>query len=170
MTHLDSGWEKLAQKLESKERFHVFNTGRSYHHPDDVNLLTNELHRCDNSAAVWVDLIFHNKDFTMRRLLEYYPMVFWSDSIAPCRHLANRLAGMKIYWKRKPGSLWNPSLEDDLLFETILRWEHGIIASEFSAFPHICSVKFPAFAFLDIGNSYMWVIDAVLVAILHVLG
>lgn len=135
MTHLGSGWEKLAEALERDKRFHVFNTGGSYHHPDDVLKLTNQIHRKDNSAAVYADVIFHNKDFTMKRLMDHYKMIFWSNDFNDCRdeltlkhgygsdqaelYHAHRLEGMRQYWRRCQ-SVWNPELQGDPLFSAIL--------------------------------------------------
>lgn len=125
MTHLCSKWETLAESLMSHERYHVFNTGNSYHHPDDVNGLTSMLHRKDNAAAIWVDVIFHNKDFTMKRLCKYYHFIFWSCPLDQClddliklgyseRRAADywhyRMSGLKTYYHRA-GGLWVPALE-----------------------------------------------------------
>lgn len=136
MTHLGSGWEKLAERLERDPRIHVFNTGRGYHHPEDVRTLTSQIHRRDNSAAIWADVVLFNKDFTMKRLSKHYNFIFWSREYEETLHdlltthrygdeqaesyYGFRLDGMKQYWMRRQASKWNPNLEDDLLFETIL--------------------------------------------------
>lgn len=134
MTHLGSGWERLVQKLECDPRIHVFNTGRGYHHPDDVRSLTSQIHRRDNAAAIWADVILHNKDFTMRRLSKHYNFIFWSREYEHAlpdllthfgeeqaeSYYMYRLDGMKQYWLRRQGSLWNPSLENELLLGPVL--------------------------------------------------
>lgn len=76
MTHIGSNWELLVESLEKVPQIHVFNTGKSYHHPDDVRNLTDLVHRRSNSSAVWVDLIFHNKDFALKHLSQYYKFLF----------------------------------------------------------------------------------------------
>lgn len=132
MTHLGSGWELLVDKLQENARVHVFNTSRSYHHPDDVRFLTNEIHRQDNSAAIWADVLFFNENFTMKRLAKDYRFIFWScpfESVveqlvvkykysedAAESYYNFRLAGMSQYYRRVPGCLWNPDLQQNLVF------------------------------------------------------
>jgi hypothetical protein len=136
MTHLGSGWEKLSVLLEQCPRIEVFQTGFSYKHPDDVSNLTSQIHRRKSSAAIWADVIFHNKDFVMKRLCNYYKFIFWSSSFEDCvdelisKHGYNknnaenywrfRIEGMKQYHKRTQNSLWNPSLEKEFILASIL--------------------------------------------------
>lgn len=133
MTHVGSGWEKLCTKLEQDSRFHCFCTGNKYRHPDDVRELTNLPHRKNNALAVWVDVIVQNEAFCMKRLCPYYKFLFWSSSFELartelCSHSSDwsaeryynfRIAGMKQYYARTK-CLWNPNLQDDLFFATVL--------------------------------------------------
>jgi hypothetical protein len=136
MTHVGSGWEELVEALERNPRVHCFNTGRAYHHPDDVRLLTQMPHRKETSASIWADVIFHNKDFTMKRLAQHYNFVFWSKPFDEIKfdlinkhgygpkqaeaYYACRLEGMRQYWNRHPEMPWNPDLEGNAVLDTIL--------------------------------------------------
>jgi hypothetical protein len=136
MTHLGSGYEKLSLALEEQEIFHVFQTGNSYKHPTDVSNLVSLPHFHDNSSAIWVDVIFHNKDFAMKQLCPYYNFIFWSCSFEDCleelvekhnykeeqakNYWSYRMEGIKQYQKRTKG-LWNPSLEGEFMFSSIFR-------------------------------------------------
>ena len=135
MTHLGSGWEKLASLIEEYPHVHVFQTGNSYAHPDDLSLLLSEIHRRKSSAAIWADVIVHNKDWKMKRLVPYYKFIFWSCSLEACiddlvsKHKYNksnaesywryRLEGLKQYHQRTPNSLWNPVLDKELVFGAV---------------------------------------------------
>ena len=130
MTHVGSGWESLASRLEGSPRIRVFRTGRRYSHPDDVRSLLGEPHGLAGAAALWVDVLLHNKDFAMRGLCGHYKMLFWSRSFAEsdlsefgdraAAYYDVRLRGMTEYYGRKPGSLWNPVLEGEALFDAVL--------------------------------------------------
>jgi hypothetical protein len=136
MTHLGSGWEKLAGAMNAHPRVQVFATGGSYAHPDDVRALRLLPHKWGGGAAVWGDVILHNKDLAMRRLCEHYKFVFWSRPLEECidelvvRHKYGwrqaedyydyRLAGMRMYAGRRADCLWNPDLEDDALLRAVL--------------------------------------------------
>lgn len=136
MTHLASGWEKLATVLEECPYLQVYQTGQNYSHPDDVKLLRQNPHKWPSSAAKYVDVIFHNKDFTMKRLCEHYQFIFWAtpfeevvDDLVNLHKYGRfqaedywslRLEGMKQYYKRNPGSLWNPPLERETILAAIL--------------------------------------------------
>jgi len=127
MTHLGSGWESLVEKLKEDQRFDFFKTDFYYHHPEDLEILTNNDHKRENSASIWCDVILHNKDFTCRALRKSCKFVYWTSpfnaNIAlpkPEDYYLNRLSGMKWYHK-KTGGLWNPSLESDSLLSSILR-------------------------------------------------
>jgi hypothetical protein len=138
MTHVGSGWEALAERLQGDSRFHVFNTGLGYHHPDDVRALASLIHPRDNSAAVWVDVVLHNKDFTLKRLMPHYHLLFWSREFEKCRedlllhgygpsqaddYYMYRLEGMRQYWERRVkrglSAPWNPSLEGNAVFAAV---------------------------------------------------
>lgn len=135
MTHLASGWESLVATLEEYPSIHVFQTNLSYNHPDDIVALKKNSHKRKNSAAIWGDVIFHNKDFTMKRLCEYYNFIFWSAKIEDCldeliqkhgyaeeqaRNYWNyRNEGLRQYYKRCPNSLWNPELKIETILASI---------------------------------------------------
>jgi hypothetical protein len=132
MTHVGSNWELLKSALEKSSRIQVFNTGNSYHHPDDVRSLTKLSHKCNNSAAVWADVVMHNKDFTLKRLTEYYKLIFWSLPVGEClpellktysynqarNYYDLRLFGLKQY--AGENSIWNPDLQSNTFLSSIL--------------------------------------------------
>jgi hypothetical protein len=136
MTHLGSGWEKLASLLEEYPHIHVFQTGYSYGHPDDLSALLSQIHRRKSSAAIWADVVFHNKDFTMKRIASHYKFIFWCSSLQDCvdelvskykykknnaeDYWAYRMEGLKQYYKRTPNALWNPVLNKELVLGSIL--------------------------------------------------
>lgn len=132
MTHLGSDWEMLAEALERNPRIQVYNTGTTYQHPDQLQILQRQIHKQDNAVAVRADVIFHNKDFTMKRLCSHFPFIFWTKHFEQCEEALRelgydgerakdywtyRMAGLNQYYGRSPRSLWNPSLEADDLFE-----------------------------------------------------
>jgi hypothetical protein len=136
MTHLASGWEKLSTVLEECPNINVFQTGASYGHPDDVSVLHTQIHRKNCSTAIWCDVIFHNKDFTMKRLCEHYNFIFWSCPLEECVNQLTsvhnysklqaedywqyRMEGLHQYHKRCKNSLWNPKLEREAVLASIL--------------------------------------------------
>lgn len=134
MTHVGSGWEKLAEALERSSRFHVFSTGRCYQSIDDLMKLYEQPHRRQNSASVWVDVVLHNKDFSLKNLCKYFGFIFWSkpfEMVEPellrvygPQYARNywdyRMAGLRFYHKRCPRSLWNPELNGESCFQSIL--------------------------------------------------
>ena len=111
MTHKGSHWEKLVDKLMEDPRFDFFQTNQSYHHPDDLKVLFENIHRRDNAAAIWSDVILHNKDFTCQALRSYCKFIYWNS---PCElpEYQYRLQGMQWYYQ-KTGGLWLESLEGD---------------------------------------------------------
>lgn len=112
MTHPDSGWEKLVEVLEEHPSIQCFEIAQSYHHPDDLEVLTDHIHKKDNSAAVWATVVLYNKDFTCRALTGS-KFIYWVGE--PTEY---RLSGLKL-WHKRTGGLWNPSLEGDGVFDSI---------------------------------------------------
>lgn len=135
MTHLASGWQKLADTLEECPYLQVYQTNQSYNHPEDVRKLHLLPHKWDGSAAKYVDVILHNKDFSMKRLCEYYHFIFWASTLDDCidelvtKHKYGknqaedywyvRMEGLRQYHQRNPGSLWNPPLDKDTILSAI---------------------------------------------------
>ncbi len=133
MTHLGSGWEKLVGVLDKNPNIQVFNTGMSYNHPSDVHYLTSQIHKQSNSASVWVDLIFYNKDFTMKRLTEYYKFIFWTTTLDETNseltkkygksQLVNyynfRISGISQYCQRVKNPILNPDLKTNFFLDAI---------------------------------------------------
>ena len=139
MTHIGSGWEELAETLNEHPNIVCYTTGYSYHHPKDLDFLTNRLHKKDNSAAVWADVILHNKDFTCKALCKHCRFIYWCSSSVGSVSLEAyryRTQGLGEYYRRT-GGLWNPSLDGDGIFASILGGEDHAVASEFLPHPLI---------------------------------
>jgi hypothetical protein len=140
MTHPDSCWEELVEVLEEHPSIQCFQPAQSYHHPDDLEVLTDHIHKKDNSAAVWTTVILDNKDFTCRALVKCCKFIYWSDHIRypeiygckspernafcysdgkPSERWNREEHEWKDYsyrldgmkqWHKRTGGLWNPSL------------------------------------------------------------
>lgn len=129
MTHLGSGWEKLSLFFNKLPNFDVYQTGNDYNHPSDVNILFSKIHKKQNTSSIYVDVLFHNKNFTMKRMCEYYKFIFWSSSLEDSieelvqkhkykktqaeNYWSYRLNGLNEYHLRCKNSLWNPKLTED---------------------------------------------------------
>lgn len=130
MTHIGSGWEKLVSKLELDTRIQVYQTDTTYSHPSNLSFLKSQIHKSNNSASIRCDVLFHNKNFTMKRLCDYYKFIFWTDTFESSlpdllKHYdlrtaelywSYRMSGLREYHLRCKNSLWNPSLDDEGIF------------------------------------------------------
>lgn len=136
MTHLGSKWEELSACLKECSFINVYQTGNSYKHPDDVLLLRNNYHPNKNVKSIWVDTIFHNKDFTMKNLCDYYYFIFWTKPLEESLeeiiknynykekqaidYYNYRLIGINQYHKRcKNNSIYNPKLDIKTILNSI---------------------------------------------------
>lgn len=120
MTHPGSGWQALSDTLNQLPHVEVFNTGFDYHHPDDLRMLTRNVHKRDNSVAVWGDILLHNQNFTCEALCDCCQFIYWSAPFDPnhpewkpygvyaSTYYQYRLAGL-VEYHRKTGGLWNPN-------------------------------------------------------------
>jgi hypothetical protein len=106
MTHPEANLTDLTATLEGHPNVSCFSTGNSYHHPDDLALLTDLPHKKKNSAAIWADAILHNKDFTCRALIGHCNFIFWVEN--PTEY---RLDGLKRWYAKGIGP-WNPTSEE----------------------------------------------------------
>lgn len=114
MSHKESNYQELLDMLEKDPVVSCFDTGISYHHPDDMKILTSNRHKRENSESIWSDLILYNKDFTCEALMKCCKFIYWVQD--PTEY---RMVGLRQLYK-KTGGLWNPSLEDlnlESLFE-----------------------------------------------------
>ena len=112
MSHPEADLKGLAEALENHPNICCFSTGRGYHHPDDLDFLTSQSHKRNNSAAIWADVILDNKDFTCQALVKCCDFLYWVQN--PTEY---RMVGLK-QWHERTGGLWNPSLESDSFLET----------------------------------------------------
>jgi hypothetical protein len=126
MTHLGSGWEQLVEFLKRDPRFDFFQTGHAYRHPEDLKVLTNHIHRRDNSSAIWSDVILYNENFTCRDFCRHYRFVYWikpfdgnhpemKQVVFPQEYYDHRMTGLRGYLRRTPEALVNPSQDDSFL-------------------------------------------------------
>lgn len=127
MTHPGSGWQELVKTLNSDNRIDVFTTDTVYHHPDDFNYLTKQIHKTSNSASIWGDVILHNHNFTCQNYFNHSYFIFWHSEFnhkhQEWKAYTNaeayyrlRVAGMIQYFHRATKSLWNPVPGDLLTF------------------------------------------------------
>lgn len=131
MTHLGSGWQEVVTWLKRDPKFDFFQTDTEYHHPGDLVVLFKQPHRRINAAAVWGDVVLHNKDFTCRALCDVATFVFWCrpldmanaelDGIADKKgYYSSRVGCLREYFHKVKRGFWNPVLEGDSLLEAIL--------------------------------------------------
>jgi hypothetical protein len=131
MTHLGSNWQELVNFLKQDPRFDFFQTGHVYRHPEDLEALTSNIHRRENTSAVWGDVILQNQNFTCRDLCKHAAFVYWikpfnplhpefNDIVDPGAYYAYRLTGIQQYYSRTPLAIVNPSLQDNTFLGAIL--------------------------------------------------
>lgn len=106
MTHPEVELKEVIDTLERHPNISCFSTGNSYRHPDDLENLTSLIHKRDNSAAIWADVILDNKDFTCRALIGHCKFLYWVD-----RPTQYRLVGLQ-QWYRRTGGIWTPPLDE----------------------------------------------------------
>lgn len=129
MTHLGSDWQNLVKYLLKSPNFDFFQTNHAYKHPEDLEVLTNHIHRRNNASAIWGDVILHNQNFTCLSLCKHCRFVYWIKPFNPDHEELNmcdpksyyeyRLSGLYGYFRRTK-SIVNPPLDDSFL-STILR-------------------------------------------------
>src|SRR5438046_1241205 len=125
MTHTGSDWPNLTEFLNSHENIQCYRTGHSYWHPDDLSHLTNQSHKKNNAASVWVDVIFENKDFACEALCKSCGFIYWAKPFEDTvwgddeRYYRHRLFGLRSYYQRTPKAVWNPELKSDLFLSSV---------------------------------------------------
>ncbi len=143
MTHHWSNWESVVDFLNQHPDVQCYNTDNSYWHPDDLYFLTSKPHKKNNAASVWVDVIFHNKDFACDALCKSCGFIYWAKSedeitcpIEECRkYHRHRLFGLASYYKRTPKAVWNPKLQPNLFLGSVFGRENAVVAGELPAIP-----------------------------------
>lgn len=123
MTHPGSGWQKLAEALNKDPRIEIALNNLEYHHFNDVDYLTQQPHKSDNSLSIWGDVILHNHIFTCRTLLKSSYFIFWHSDFDPTHpewsgytdaetYYRLRVSGMIQYSRMAAKTIWNPVLGD----------------------------------------------------------
>jgi len=119
MSHIGSGSEIIFNALNQQSTISGFNTSIIYDHTDAIKCLKSNLHKNDNTAAVWMDHLLHNYRFTCKPLFHACKLVFYfgepkrsinqickSYAIdAGVRYYLFRIQGMLEYAARTPESL-----------------------------------------------------------------
>lgn len=138
MTHPGSGWQELVDRLYTDRRFDFFQTGHSYHHPEDLDVLFNHKHRHENSASIWCDLLLRNEQFTSRALCECCGFVYWIKPLDVTAQeyrgimdtetaYAFRLQGLNLYLRRTPRALCNPLANGNMVLDSIFSRKNDIV-------------------------------------------
>ena len=100
MSHPGSDWQNLVKELNLDPRIEISMSGFEHHHIFDVDYLTKQPHKSNNSLSIWGDVILHNHQFTCQS---------YSDAE---NYYKIRLYGMRSYYRRAQKALWNPVFED----------------------------------------------------------
>lgn len=120
MSHLGSGYEQLFENLCEIEHIDGFETGSSYAHPDDLSVLTENIHKNDNVKAVYLDSLLFNHSLTSSTLCETCKFIFMVrepsgtlrelvdnhnfSEAAAVRYYCLRIGGIHQYLKRIPSA------------------------------------------------------------------
>lgn len=123
MSHLESGSSDLFEILRSHPRIDGFRTGLSYDHIDKLFILTDNIHKRDNSAAIFMDELLYNTSFASRHLCPYGKFIYLVREAKPtlnlilknhptytvetaARYYCYRLRGIYEYVLRTPGAVF----------------------------------------------------------------
>ena len=76
MSHLGSSSSTLINSLLQDPKIDIFNTNQIYDHYDKIEILTNNIHKRNNSAAIYMEEILHNYRFTCKMLCSLCKFIF----------------------------------------------------------------------------------------------
>lgn len=123
MSHPGSDWQNLVKELNLDPRIEISMSGFEHHHIFDVDYLTKQPHKSNNSLSIWGDVILHNHQFTCQSLFKHSYFIFLDSGFKECHndwksysdaenYYKIRLYGMRSYYRRAQKALWNPAFED----------------------------------------------------------
>jgi hypothetical protein len=131
MSHLGS--QGMYETLASHSRIHGYRTGLVYDHPDSLVSLFGNIHKSDNSAAVFMDELLYNYSMSALAIRtwakDYCKFVFYLESPSSClgrlrrllpngsaeRYYCSRLHGLYEYSMRVPDAVVATSTDDSTL-------------------------------------------------------
>jgi hypothetical protein len=76
MSHLGSGSTDLFDILQAHPRIDGFRTGMCYDHADKLFSLMENIHKRDNSTAIYMDELLFNTSFASRHLCPYCKFIY----------------------------------------------------------------------------------------------
>ncbi len=116
VSHLGADFHRLATILESTSRIHVFDTGTSYRHHDDVRRLVAMQHRDERSNSIWMDILIHNTSLTNRDLLCRSPIVCLIEdpvtALPRIMHTGYAPASASLYYRFRCRGIWEHALRN----------------------------------------------------------
>src|SRR5262245_31898661 len=83
ISHIGSGSEGVLRSLSQCRRVACYRTGQVYSHPLMVEELTSLPHTLDNTAAVWVDELQHNYQFSSKPLYSFCRFIYMVREAEP---------------------------------------------------------------------------------------
>lgn len=131
MTHLGSGWEKLAAVLQTDPRIDLGKPDILVLHPTQLRLVTDQSHKSNNAESVWLSPVLHNMQMnrqTFNIIKGSQKFIFFESNRDSSvneivlnhgytaenaeNYYDYRLHGMRAYWRKIPESLWLRSGDD----------------------------------------------------------
>jgi len=115
MSHL--GGSNLFDTLCTSSIIDGFRTEASYNHPSDLHLLTDNIHKNDNLASIYLDELVYNHSLTCRSICDACKFIYFipdhwvlnhlvaSYGYSPTtalRYYSSRLQGLYDYMQRTP--------------------------------------------------------------------
>lgn len=80
VSHLGSSSSQLVEILNENERISMFDTGMSYSHPDNLDILFNKKHKISNTAAIYGDQLFYNYSLTSKNFYNICKFIYLIDN------------------------------------------------------------------------------------------
>jgi hypothetical protein len=75
--------EDLFSSLSGNQRVVCYRTGRVYSHPLVVEELTSLPHKLDNTAAIWMDELLHNYQFSCKAMYSFCKFIYMVREAEP---------------------------------------------------------------------------------------
>lgn len=76
LSHLGAGSSLLFDALSQNPRIEGYRTGQTYDHPEKLMSLTTNIHKRDNSSAIYMDELLFNKDISCKLICSFSKFVF----------------------------------------------------------------------------------------------
>lgn len=76
LSHLGAGSSVLFDALSQNPRIEGYRTGQTYDHPEKLTSLTTNIHKRDNSSAIYMDELLFNKDISCKLICSFSKFIF----------------------------------------------------------------------------------------------